>query len=216
MTDMKWDLAAETKALIIVDMQNGFLKHDGFMEKSGLNIEQCIAAVGPNVKVVAACREAGIPIIFTRYTLRPDYKDGGLLGAIYPGMKDMSAMVVGTRDWEIIDELAPQPGDSIVDKQRYSAFYMTNLDVLLKALGTTLVVVTGVTTNICVESTVRDAFFRDFKVTVLEDCVGAVDEMMQQGPLHSFRYGFGDVISSTEFIAAIAQKPARPKTAAAG
>jgi ureidoacrylate peracid hydrolase len=208
MTELKWDLAAETKALIIVDMQNGFLKPDGFMQKSGLNIDQCVAAIEPNRRVIAACRKAGIPVIYTRYTLRADYKDGGLLTQIYPALKDLNAMVVGTPDWEIVDELAPQAGDTIIDKQRYSAFYNTSLEVLLRALETTLLVVTGVTTNICVESTVRDAFFRDFKVTVLEDCVGAVDEMMQQGPLHSFRYGFGDVISSTDFIAAIAKEDA--------
>jgi ureidoacrylate peracid hydrolase len=203
MTETKWDLAAETKALIVVDMQNGFLRPDGFMANAGLNIDQCIAAIGPNQKVIAACREAKIPVIFTRYTLRPDYKDAGLLGDIYPALKDSGAMVVGTRDWEIAEELKPVEGDIILDKQRYSSFYNTNLEVILRGLGVTLLVVTGVTTNICVESTVRDAFFRDFKVTVLEDCVGAVDEMMQQGPLHSFRYGFGDVITSDQFIAAI-------------
>ena len=203
MTDTKWDLAAETKALIVVDMQNGFLRPDGFMAKAGLNIDQCIAAIGPNQKVIAACHDAKIPVIFTRYTLRPDYKDAGLLGEIYPALKESGAMVVGTPDWEIAAELNPVEGDIIIDKQRYSSFYNTNLEVVLRGLGVTLLVVTGVTTNICVESTVRDAFFRDFKVTVLEDCVGAVDEMMQQGPLHSFRYGFGDVMKSDQFIAAI-------------
>ena len=203
MTDTRWDLAAENKALIIVDMQNGFLKPGGFMAAAGLNIDQCIAAVEPNRRVIAACRDAKIPVIFTRYTLRPDYKDAGLLGEIHPGLKESGAMIVGTRDWEIADELRPMPGDVIVDKQRYSAFYNTNLEVVLRALDVTLLVITGVTTNICVELTVRDAFFRDFKITVLEDCVGAVDEMMQQGPLHSFRYGFGDVMKSDEFIAVI-------------
>ena len=72
-------------------------------------------------------------------------------------------MVVGTRDWEIADELKPTGDDIILDKQRYSAFYNTNLEVLLRGLGVTMVVVTGVTTNICVELTVRDAFFRDFR-----------------------------------------------------
>jgi nicotinamidase-related amidase len=203
MTENRWNLAAETKALIVVDMQNGFLKPDGFMVKAGLNIDQCAAAIEPNQRVIAACHEAKIPVIFTRYSLRPDYKDAGLLGEIYPALKESQAMVVGTRDWEIADELKPTGDDIILDKQRYSAFYNTNLEVLLRGLGVTMVVVTGVTTNICVESTVRDAFFRDFRVTVIEDCVGAVDEMMQQGPLHSFRYGFGDVIKSDEFIAAI-------------
>jgi nicotinamidase-related amidase len=203
MTELKWDLASENKALIVVDMQNGFLKPDGFMAKAGLNIDQCIASIKPNQRVIAACRDARIPVIFTRYTLRPDYKDAGLLGDVYPSLKESGAMVVGTRDWEISDELKPAPEDIILDKQRYSAFYNTNLEVLLRGLGVTLLVVTGVTTNICVESTIRDAFFRDFKVTVIEDCVGAVDEMMQQGPLHSVRYGFGDVMMSDEFIAAI-------------
>jgi ureidoacrylate peracid hydrolase len=206
MTENRWNLAAERKALIVVDMQNGFLKPDGFMANAGLNIDQCIATIGPNQRVIAACREGSIPIIFTRYTLRPDYKDAGLLGDIYPALRDSKAMVIGTRDWEIADELKPAPGDIILDKQRYSSFYNTNLELTLRALGVTLLVVTGVTTNICVESTVRDAFFRDFKVTVLEDCVGAVDELMQQGPLHSFRYGFGDVMKSDEFIAAIKQE----------
>jgi len=173
------------------------------MAKGGLNIDQCVAAVVPNQRVAAACREAGIPVIFTRYSLRPDYKDAGLLALLRPHLRERNAMVVGTRDWEIADELKPMAGDIVVDKQRHSAFYNTNLEVILRGLGVTLVVVTGVTTNICVESTVRDAFARDLKVTVLEDCVGAVDEMMQQGPLHSFRYGFGDVMRSDEFIAAI-------------
>lgn len=203
MTETRWNLAAETKALVVVDMQNGFLKQDGFMVKAGLNIDQCMAAIEPNQRVIAACRAAKIPVIFTRYSLRSDYKDAGLLGEIYPALKESQAMVVGTRDWEIADELKPMADDIILDKQRYSAFYNTNLEVILRGLGVTMVVVTGVTTNICVELTVRDAFFRDFKVTVIEDCVGAVDEMMQQGPLHSFRYGFGDVINSDEFIAAI-------------
>jgi len=206
MTNTRWDLTAETKALIVVDMQNGFLKPDGFMVKAGLNIDQCIAAIGPNQSVIAACREEGIPVIYTRYSLRPDYKDAGLLTSLYPGFESTNAMVIGTRDWEIAEELKPMDGDIIVDKQRYSAFYGTNLEVTLRGLGATLVVITGVTTNICVESTVRDAFFRDFKVTVLEDCVGAVDSMMQEGPLHSFRYGFGDVLKSDEFIAAIKAK----------
>ena len=111
-------------------MQNGFLEPDGFMAKAGLNIDQCIAAIGPNQRVIAACREAKIPVIFTRYTLRPDYKDAGLLGKIYPALKESGAMVVGTRDWEIADELKPTDDDIILDKQRYSSFYNTNLEVI--------------------------------------------------------------------------------------
>ncbi len=110
-------------------------------------------------------------------------------------------MVGGTWDAEITPELAPLPGEYIIDKQRYSAFYQTNLELALRNLGITSVIITGVTTNICVESTVRDAFFRDFKVTVVEDCTGAVDDLMQRGAIHTFKYGFADVISSDRFVA---------------
>ena len=175
MTNTRWDLTAETKALIVVDMQNGFLKPDGFMVKAGLNIDQCIAAIGPNQRLLRPAVKQGYPVIYTRYSLRPDYKDAGLLRQFILASNASDAMVIGTRDWEIAEELKPIDGDIILDKQRYSSFYDTNLEVILRGLGVSLLVVTGVTTNICVESTVRDAFFRDFKVTVLEDCVGAVD-----------------------------------------
>jgi len=203
MPQPNWDIKAERKALVIVDMQNAFCDERGFMTKLGLNIEQCIAAVEPLQRVLAECRELGIPIIFTRYWLRPDYKDAGLFEDLFPGSHQAQAMVAGTWDAEITPALSPKEGEFIVDKQRYSAFYGTNLDLILRNLGTSMVVVTGVTTNICVESTVRDAMFRDYKVVVLEDCTGAVDELMQKGAIHSFRYGFADVMMSEQFLSKV-------------
>jgi ureidoacrylate peracid hydrolase len=209
MPEPGWNLNAENKALIIVDMQNAFCDDNGFMTRIGLNVDQCKAAVAPNKRVLERCRELDIPVIFTRYWLRPDYKDAGLFENLFPGSHQAQAMVSGTWDAEITPDLAPLEGEYVVDKQRYSAFYETNLDLILRSLGTTMVVVTGVTTNICVESTVRDAMFRDYKVTVIEDCTGAVDELMQKGAIHTFRYGFADVISSEDFI-----KRAKPNSAA--
>jgi ureidoacrylate peracid hydrolase len=203
MPQPNWDLNSERKALIIVDMQNAFCDKQGFMTKLGLNIDQCIAAVKPLKGVLAQCRKLGIPVIFTRFWVRPDYKDAGLFEDLFPGSHQAQAMVAHTWDAEITPELAPQDGEFIIDKQRYSAFYETNLDLILRNLGTSMVVVTGVTTNICVESTVRDAMFRDYKVVVLEDCTGAVDELMQKGAIHTFKYGFGDVITSDQFLAKV-------------
>jgi ureidoacrylate peracid hydrolase len=205
MTEPRWNLAEENLALVIVDMQNGFLRPDGFFAKGGLDWRRCAATIEPNRRVLAAARAAGVPVYFTRYTLHADYSDAGLLGVWRPRLKTVGAMVRDTRDWQICDELAPAPGEAIIDKTRYSAFHGTDLAARLRARGVTLVVVTGVTTNMCVESTVRDAFTLDFKVTVLEDCVGAPDELMQQGPLQSFRYGFGDVIPSDRCLEALAK-----------
>jgi ureidoacrylate peracid hydrolase len=200
MTETRWNLAEESSALIIVDMQNGFLRPDGFFAKGGLDWRRCAAAIEPTTRAVAAARAARIPIVYTRYTLKADYSDAGLLSDWRPRLKAAGAMVRDTRDWEICEELAPEPEDIIVDKTRYSAFFGTDLADTLRARGVTLVVITGVTTNMCVESTVRDAFTLDFKVVVLEDCTGAPHEIMQTGPLESFRYGFGDVIPSWQWI----------------
>jgi ureidoacrylate peracid hydrolase len=202
-TTPRWDIAHEKSALIIVDMQNGFLRSDGFFAQGGLDWRRCAATIEPNRRVLAAARAASIPIFFTRYTLQPDYSDAGLLAMWRPRLKQVGAMVRGTRDWEICEELAPDVGESIIDKTRYSGFYRTNLESALRDQDVSLVIVTGVTTNMCVESTVRDAFTLDFKVVVLEDCVNAPDDLMQQGALTSFRYGFGDVITSDAGIEAI-------------
>jgi nicotinamidase-related amidase len=215
MPEPHWDINAEEKALIVVDMQNGFCDKRGFMCQLGLDIDQCIAAVKPLRKVLQRCRELEIPVIFTRYWLRPDYKDAGLFEDLFPGSHQIQAMVAGTWDADIFDELAPIEGEYIIDKQRYSAFYETNLDLILRDLGTTMTVITGVTTNICVESTVRDALFRNYKPVILEDCTGAVDELMAKGALHTFRYGMGDVIPSAEFLAKVRPNPSAGVGAAA-
>ena len=207
MPEPHWYINAEEKALIIVDMQNGFCDKRGFMCQLGLDIDQCIAAVEPLRKVLQRCRELEIPVIFTRYWLRPDYKDAGLFEDLFPGSHQIQAMVAGTWDADIFDELAPIDGEYIVDKQRYSAFYETNLDLILRDLGTTMTVITGVTTNICVESTVRDALFRNYKPVILEDCTGAVDDLMKEGALHTFRYGMGDVMPSEDFLREVRPNP---------
>ncbi len=206
MTEPRWRLHEEKAALIVVDMQNGFLREDGFFAKGGLDWRRCAATIEPNRRALAAARAAGLPVVFTRYTLKADYSDAGLLAQWRPRLKSVGAMVRGTRDWEICEELQPLPGELIVDKTRYSAFHGTGLAETLRARGVSLVVVTGVTTNMCVESTVRDAFTLDFKVVVLEDCVGAPEELMQQGSLTSFRYGFGDVLESRDWIALISRR----------
>ena len=151
MTEPRWRLHEEKAALIVVDMQNGFLREDGFFAKGGLDWRRCAATIEPNRRALAAARAAGLPVVFTRYTLKADYSDAGLLAQWRPRLKSVGAMVRGTRDWEICEELQPLPGELIVDKTRYSAFHETGLAETLRARGVSLVVVTGVTTNMCVE-----------------------------------------------------------------
>jgi ureidoacrylate peracid hydrolase len=190
-------------ALIIVDMQNGFCHEDGFMNKIGLDWTTSRDAIGPVNRLATAMRAKGRPVFYTRYTLNADYSDSGLLPEIYPQIVEVKGMVRDTWDAEIVDELAPEPGDRVVDKTRYSAFYGTDLEEQLRGLGVDTVIVCGVTTNVCVESTVRDAFFRDIRVVVPEDATAAVSPELHEGSLNDFRYAFGPVVTVAELEQAI-------------
>lgn len=191
------ELRAKT-ALIIIDMQNGFCHEDGFMNKIGLDWTTSRDAIGPVKQLAAAARAADLPVFYTRYTLNPDYSDAGLMTELFPEIVEAKGMVRDTWDAEIVPELAPQPGDRVIDKTRYSAFYDTDLEQQLRDLKTEALIVCGVTTNVCVESTVRDAFFRDIRVIVPSDATAAVTPELHEGALEDFRYSFGPVVTVAE------------------
>ena len=191
-------------ALIVIDMQNGFCVANGFMDQIGLGYEASASVIEPIADLVGAARTAGIPIVFTRYVLNDDYSDAGLLLEVFPQILGTGGMVRNTWDGDVIDALKPQPGDIVLDKTRYSAFYETDLEQQLRALGVDTVIVCGVTTNICVESTVRDAFFRDIRCVVPSDGTAAVTPALHEGALEDFRYGFGQVATVGEIKQALA------------
>jgi nicotinamidase-related amidase len=162
-------------ALLVVDMQRDFLDEDAGCYAPGSE-----AIVPRIVRLVDAAREAGIPVIFTQEAHRPGGVDAGReadegAGAGYPGGGADSPVpshcVEGTPGIEIVDELAPLPGDLRIKKRRYSCFLGTDLDLLLRNLGVETLLVTGVDSNVCVLWTVGDAFQRDYHVRVIEDCV---------------------------------------------
>ncbi len=198
----------KSPALIVIDMQNGFCVANGFMDQIGLGYEASASVIEPIGRLVEASRAAGIPIVFTRYSLNEDYSDGGLLMEVFPQIKGTGGMVRHTWDADVVDALEPRPGEIVLDKTRYSAFYDTDLEERLRTLGVDTVIVCGVTTNICVESTVRDAFFRDIRTVVPSDGTAAVTPALHEGALEDFRYGFGQVGSVDEIVAALAALPA--------
>lgn len=193
------ELSRDKTALLVVDMQNSFCADDGGCGKTGLPIKNLQTAIQPCVKVVAAARAAGIPVIYTRYMYRPDYADGGVLVKhLLPELKDVSALQAGTWDIEVIPELEPHAEDFIVDKNRPSSFYATNLETILHGLGVESLVVCGVTTNCCVESTVRDASHRDYKTFVVQDAVAELDDERQQVSLKSMAMLFANLVSVSD------------------
>jgi ureidoacrylate peracid hydrolase len=187
-------------AMIVVDMQNGFLDDEGSINKAGMDITELKKTAAPVQRLVDACHAAEVPVIFTRMVVRADHKDAGLLLEHYQSLKEVNSLVAGTWDADLDPRMDVQSPDYILDKTRYSAFYNTNLEVILRGLAVDTLIVCGVTTEICVESTIRDAFFRDYKIVVPEDAVAATSVTRHEGTLLTIRFGFGAVTTTAEVI----------------
>lgn len=189
-------------ALLVVDMQNAFCHPKGSFAKMtegrGLSIAMCQEAVAGCVRLVEAARQAGAPVVLTRYVYHPGYADGGVLLDKYPEMREAGSLAAGSWDAELIDELTPTETDFVIDKSRYSAFYGTRLEPVLHGLGVDTIVCCGVTTNICVESTVRDAAQRDYRVYVVADATGELTRERHDNALAILAYGFADVCTTDD------------------
>lgn len=192
-------------ALIIIDMQNGFCDPEGFMEQIGLGTAACRAVIPAVDRLATAARSAGLPVFYTRYTVNADYSDAGLLLEVLPQIEGTGGMVRDTWDADIVDQLTPHEGDRVLDKTRYSAFVGTDLQEQLAQLGIDTLIICGVTSNVCVESTARDAFFRDIRVVVPSDATAAVTPEMHESALQNFEYSFGLVVTVDELTEAMAQ-----------
>ncbi|MFP6681359.1 MAG: cysteine hydrolase [Gammaproteobacteria bacterium] len=190
-------------ALIVVDMQNGFCRERGSADLAGFDIAQCQAAIAPCVDLITAARTHAVPIIFTRLMWRDDYRDAGvIIEEVLPGAMEAKMCAAGTWDAELIDEMAPQPEEFIVDKNRYSAFYGTPLNSILTTQDIRHLVICGVTTNICVETTVRDAAQRDFRTFIARDATGEIAPERHEWALTTMGTRFGWVVDSAEIISA--------------
>lgn len=186
-------------ALVVVDMQVGFLRDGASCDRIGLPVAALKPALQPCRELVSLARARGVPIIYTRYVYRDDYRDGGLLaGELIPALREERSLAAGSEDAEIVAELAPQPGDFVLEKNRPSSFHGTPLETWLNGLGVENLVVCGVTTNCCVESTVRDASHRDYRCFVVRDAVAEFDPDRHRVALESIAMLFGYVIGLDE------------------
>ncbi len=157
-------------ALIVVDMENDFVAPGAPMETPAGR------AMLPNLKrAIDACREEGAKVIYTTHVHRRDGCDAGMFATLWPPIASKAGLVDGTKGIEIYDEIAPRPGEIVVKKHRYSGFYNTDLEIILRGWGIDTVVITGVTTENCCHATARDALFRDYKVVFLSDATGTFD-----------------------------------------
>ena len=172
--------------LLVIDMQNDFATKGGMFERAGIDVSMIQAAIAPTARVLESARRQGIKIVYLKMAFRPDLSDAGLpdspnwrvhspahVGEALraPDGTESRILIRDTWNTEIVSELQPQPGDVVVYKHRYSGFYQTDLDDVLREMNAKYLVVTGCTTSVCVESTVRDAMFRDYTCLLLEDCM---------------------------------------------
>jgi ureidoacrylate peracid hydrolase len=194
-------------AVIVVDMQNGFVRPEGFMNKLGFDHEPSAATIGPIKRLVETARRASVPIFFTRYSLEPDYSDAGLLVELLPRLPETGGLIRGSWDAAVCDELTPPENEVVIDKTRYSAFYRTDLEERLRELGVDTLVVCGVTTETCVESTIRDGFFRDFRILIPADAVATPDRQRHNDALRVIEALFGTVTNIAELEQALAKIP---------
>jgi nicotinamidase-related amidase len=172
-------------ALLVIDMQKFFLNPASPTFTCGG------IAILPGLKqLIAAFRQAGRPVIFTKHVHHPGLLDAGILGWWWEGM-----CVEGSPDSEIHDDLTPLPGEKIISKHRYSAFYNTDLETVLRCLKIEELAVSGIMTNMCCESTARDAYYRDYKVFFLADGTGSINEEMHTASLLNLAFGFANVIT---------------------
>ncbi|HYW03644.1 MAG TPA: cysteine hydrolase [Gammaproteobacteria bacterium] len=211
------DLTPGGSALLIIDMQNGFLHPQGSCASIGLPCDALRAAVPGCRQLLEAARRERMPVIFTRYMYRPDYSDGGVvIREFFPDLATSGALRAGSWDAEVVDELAPREGELVVDKNRPSAFYGTPLESYLNGLHADSLIVCGVTTNVCVETTVRDAMQRDLKVWVVGEATAEFDRDRHEAALHSMGWMFGQVVRLDAVLKEIPRLAGEREPAAAG
>jgi len=214
-------------AVIVIDMQNDFGTKGGMFDRAGLDISMIQRAVGPCAKVLASARRAGVKIIYLKMGFHRDLSDLGSsdspnrvrhlrLGVgetvRAPNGAESRILIRDTWNTDIVSELKPQADDIVVYKHRFSGFYQTDLDATLKQLRVIYLIVTGCTTSVCVESTVRDAMFRDYACVLLADCMGepigyGLPRSNHEASLLTIQTLFGWVSSSDQLIGALEAQP---------
>lgn len=166
--------------LFVIDMQQYFLSI-------------ATPILGNVLSIIDACRSKGIRIIFTRHGHRNVLEDGGMLAEWWGDQIDY-----GSKDWELIQSLKPSDADGIIDKNRYSAFHGTGLDENLKSKKIDELIITGVMTNCCCETTARDAFVRDYRVFFVSDATATVNDELHVASLKNLAFGFSYIVSTEQ------------------
>lgn len=183
-------LTTDKSALLVIDMQKFFLDPSSPTYTCGSQ------AIVPNIKrLITAFREKNRPIIYTKHVHDPNLSDAGIMEWWWAGM-----ILEGSPESEVCADISPLAGEKVILKHRYSAFYNTDLETVLRVLKIEDLVITGVMTNLCCESTARDAYYRDYRVFFMADATGAMCEEMHTASLLNLAYGFAQITVADQII----------------
>ena len=210
------EVALDGSAIVVVDMQNAFASKGGTLDIAGVNLSDAARVVRAIGQVIAAARTASVPIVFLQMGYKPDLSNAG--GTRSPNYHKELAMHLmnskpelkgqllteGSWDFAVVDELAPMPSDIVITKTRYSGFSGTTLDAQLRVRGIQYLFFAGIATNVCVESTLRDAYFLDYWPILLADgTMPAGGRSAYEATMFNVESFFGWTVGSDELLACL-------------
>ena len=207
-------------AVIVIDMQNAYASQGGYVDQAGFDVAPAAAVISKIAEVLETARAAGMPVIYLQNGWDAGYAEAGTPQSPNwhksNALKTMRArpelagelLARGGWDYELVDGLAPQPGDIRLHKPRYSAFFNSQLDSVLRARGIRTLVFVGIASNVCVESTLRDGFHLEYFGVMLEDATHHLGpDFVRQATLYNVEKFFGWVSTVAEFRTAVGQIP---------
>ena len=190
-----------TTALLVVDLQNAFCRPEGSFVRRGFAIADLDRVIGACLRLVAHAEGAGWPVVYTRLAYQPDYRDAGLLVANHPAIRELGGYAEGSFDAALLDVFRPEaPAALVVRKTRYDPFCGTDLEAELRARHVDELVVCGVTTNVCVESTVRRAHDLDFPVRIVEDAMSSYDPALHRASVETMARHFARRVTCADVV----------------
>lgn len=195
-------LKAEKSALLVIDLQNAFCHKDGTLGQSGLDTDRLGAVTEPLRQVIERCHEAGMPVLWTvQEHFETDRRRSRKRLPSHTSKRKGVSALAGTWDAEIVDELKDlvREPSHVIRKHRFGGFYETRLEVVLEQLGVEALFITGLTANACVETTIREAYLRDYDVVAIEDCISGVDPKWEENAKEVWRQYLAITCDSGDF-----------------
>lgn len=217
-TNARTKIDPDVAAIVVVDVQNDFCHPDGKLARNGGDVSACPEMAQNLQSLLTGARTLGVPVVWIQ-TWRDDTTNSDVWLArhgmeLEPAQRPVGNCEKGTWGAEFF-VVQPEGDEPISRKIRYNAFTGTDLDTLLRVIGRPSLLFTGVATNMCVESTLREALFREFHVTLVHDCCAATSPEAQQATMDNVSHGFGPVVSSTQILAAWGIAATEPSLAGA-